>query len=357
MRRTVRCVLLVLFFVSPARAASYPDPVEGDHVIRDFSFASGEILAELRLHYRTLGVPKRDATGRVVNAVLLLHGTTGSGASFLTEPFAGTLFGPGQPLDASRYYLILPDSIGGGGSSKPSDGLRARFPHYTYEDMVRAQHRLVTEKLEVNHLRLIIGTSMGGMHSWLWAETYPLFMDAVLPMACLPAQIAGRNRFQRRLIMDAIRNDPEWQGGEYSKQPRGLISALQMGLIAGSSAQKLHARAPSTAAADALLDDWVRQRLPRTDANDYLYQFDASRTYDPGPALEKIVAKVVAVNSADDEINPPELGVMEREIARLRNGRYVLIPAGEKTIGHLTFNVTELWRLLLPELLEQSDAH
>jgi homoserine O-acetyltransferase len=335
-----------------AHAASYPAPVESDYAIHDFSFASGEVLPELRLHYRTIGAPMLDETGLVVNAVLLLHGTNGTGANFLTEEFAGTLFGPGQPLDAQSYYLILPDSIGAGGSSKPSDGLRGRFPHYTYEDMVKAQYRLVVDKLRVNHLRLVVGASMGGMHTWLWGEMYPYFMDALMPLACLPSPIAGRNRMQRRLIMDAIRNDPEWQGGNYEKQPRGLVSALQMNFIGISSAEKLQTQAPTTAAADKLLDDWVRQRIAKTDANDYLYQWDASRTYNPGPALEKIQAKLVAVNSADDEVNPPELGVMEREIARVRNGRYVLIPAGEKTIGHRTSYLADLWKILLPDLLE-----
>jgi homoserine O-acetyltransferase len=335
-----------------AQAASYPQPVEGDYPIRDFAFASGEVLAELRLHYTTIGSPVRDETGLVTNAVLILHGTGGRGGVFLTEQFAGTLFGPGQPLDAQRYYLILPDSIGAGKSSKPSDGLRARFPHYTYDDMVRAQYRLVVDKLGVNHLRLVLGTSMGCMHAWMWAQTYPDFMDALLPMACQPAPIAGRNRMQRRMIMDAIRNDPEWRNGDYEKQPRGLVMALQINFIGTSNAEKLQRHAPTAAEADKLMDDWVRERLATTDANDYLYQWDASRTYDPGPGLEKIRAQVVAINSADDLVNPPELGVMQREIARVRNGRYILIPAGEKTIGHRTFYVTELWKAILPELLE-----
>ena len=343
---------LLLFCVPLAQAASYPAPVEGDYAIRNFTFASGEVLQEIRLHYATIGSPRMDETGLVTNAVLVLHGTNGSGAGFLTEQFAGSLFGPGQPLDAQRYYLILPDSLGAGRSSKPSDGLRARFPRYTYEDMVRAQYRLVLDGLRVNHLRLVLGTSMGGMHAWLWGEMYPDFMDALMPMACLPAPIAGRNRMQRRLIMDAIRNDPEWRNGDYVNQPRGLVSALQMNFIGTSSADKLQRRAPTPAAADQLLDAWVRERLATIDANDYLYQWDASRDYDPVPGLSKIRARVVAVNSADDEINPPELGVIEREIARVRNARYFLIPAGEKTIGHRTFYVTELWKGLLPELLE-----
>ena len=345
---------LLLLAVAHAQAASYPQPQQGDYVIRNFAFASGEILPELKLHYTTIGSPVVDQTGVVTNAVLILHGTGGSGGGFLTEQFAGTLFGPGQPLDAQRYYLILPDSIGAGKSSKPSDGLRGRFPRYTYDDMVRAQYLLVLDHLHVNHLRLILGTSMGGMHVWLWGGVFPDFVDALMPMACLPAPIAGRNRMQRRLITDAIRNDPEWRNGDYDKQPRGLISALQMNVISTASAEQLQRLAPNPSAADKLLDNLVNQRLTSVDANDYLYQWDASITYDPRPGLSKIQAEVIAVNSADDEVNPPELGVMEREIARVRHGRYVLIPPSEKTIGHRTFYVTELWKALLPELLERS---
>ena len=355
MLRTLLAGWLMLSSMQLAQAASYPAPVEGDYVIRDFVFASGEVLPELKLHYTTIGSPVVDETGLVTNAVLILHGTGGSGGVFLTEQFAGSLFGPGQPLDAQRYYLILPDSIGAGKSSKPSDGLRGRFPHYTYEDMVRAQYQLVIDKLGVNHLRLTLGTSMGCMHAWMWAENYPYFMDALLPMACLPAPIAGRNRLQRRMIMDAIRNDPEWRNGDYRKQPPGLTTALQINFIGTASAEKLQRRAPTAAEADKLMDEWVRDRLATTDANDYLYQWDASRTYDPGPGLEKIQAEVVAINSADDPVNPAELGVMERRIARVRNGRYILIPAGEKTVGHRTFYVTDLWKAVLPELLEHSE--
>jgi homoserine O-acetyltransferase/O-succinyltransferase len=327
--------------------------VEGDYVIRNFVFTSGEILPELRLHYTTLGSPLRDESGAVTNAVLILHGTAGRGSAFLTEQFAGTLFAPGQPLDAQRYYLILPDAIGAGKSSKPSDGLRTRFPHYAYEDMVRAQYRLVVDRLHVSHLRLILGGSMGCMHAWMWGENYPDFSDALLPMACLPTPIAGRNRMQRRTIMDAIRNDPEWRDGNYERQPPGLITALRINFIGTASAEKLQRRASTAAEADKLMDDWVGERLATTDANDYLYQWDASRSYDPRPGLEKIRAKVIAVNSADDPVNPPELGIMEREISRVRNGRYFLIPVGEKTVGHRTYYVAELWRFLLPELLER----
>ena len=348
---------LLSSYVPLVEATSYPTPVEDDHIVRDFVFSSGEVLPELRLHYTTIGSPVLDETGLVTNAVLILHGTGGRGSVFLSEQFAGSLFGLGQPLDAQRYYLILPDAIGAGKSSKPSDGLRTRFPRYTYDDMVRAQYQLVVDKLRVNHLRLILGTSMGCMHAWMWAGNYPHFVDALLPMACMPAPIAGRNRMQRRMIMDAIRNDPEWRNGDYEKQPRGLAMALQINFIGTSNAEKLQRQAPTAAAADNLMDDWVRERLKTTDANDYLFQWDASRTYDPGPGLEKIRAAVVAINSADDLVNPPELGIMEREIARVRNGRYILIPAGEKTIGHRTFYVTELWKAALPELLETPGKH
>jgi len=350
--RTLLAGCLLVLCAQMALAASYPAPAEGDYVMRDFAFASGEVLPELKLHYTTIGWPTLDGNGMVTNAVLLLHGTGGRGGAFLTEQFAGTLFGPGQPLDAQRYYLILPDAIGTGKSSKPSDGLRARFPHYTYEDMVNAQYRLGQEHLRVGHLRLIIGTSMGCMHAWMWGETYPDFVDALLPMACLPVPIAGRNRLQRRLMMDAIRNDPDYRNGNYETQPRGLFIALQMNFIATASAEKLQRRAPTAQATDKLMEEAVRERLATTDANDYLYQWDASRTYDPSRDLEKIRATVVAINSADDEANPPELGIMEREITRVRDGRFILIPAGEKTIGHRTFYVTELWKSVLPELLE-----
>jgi homoserine O-acetyltransferase len=349
-------VLGCFLFGGSVRAASYPDPVAGEYVVHDFRFAAGEVLPELKLYYSTLGTPVRDGAGVVRNAVLVLHGTTGRGASFLTDGFAGTLFGPGQPLDATRYYIILPDSIGNGRSSKPSDGLRARFPRYTYDDMVLSQYRLLTEKLGVDHLRLILGTSMGGMHAWLWGEEHPDFMDAILPMVCLPAQIAGRNRMQRRLVIDAIRNDPQWTGGNYTRPPPGFATALEMALIAASSARQLQLDAPTLEAADRLLDSYVARRIAESDANDFLYAWDASRTYDPGPGLERIRAPVFAINFGDDEINPPELGVMEREIARVARGRYILIPASAETRGHVSFYNTSLWKHYLLELLAASEG-
>lgn len=336
-------------------AASCPEPTSGDFIIRDFRFKSGEVLPELRIHYRTIGTPKRDASGRALNAVLILHGTGGSGESFLTDHFAGELFGPGQLLDATRYFIILPDSIGHGNSSKPSDGLHASFPHYTYDDMVEAQERLLTEKLGVDHLRLILGTSMGGMHAWLWGERRPDFMDALIPLACLPVEIAGRNRMQRRMIIDSIRSDPGWNNGEYKTQPRGLRAAVYIEIIMVSSPRRWQKEAPSREAADRLLDQMVSLRLARTDANDLLYQFDASREYNPAPDLEKIKAPLLAINSADDEINPPELVIMEKEIKRVRHGRYVLLPASDDTRGHGTHSYPAIWEQHLAELLKETE--
>ena len=349
-------ILLPLCLALAEQAVAAPIQAEqGDFVLHDFRFTTGEVLPELNLHYTTVGTPLRDGSGRVRNAVLLLHGTGGRAASLLRPEWADALYGPGQPLDVSRYYLILPDSVGHGGSTKPSDRLHARFPRYTYDDMVRAQHLLLTQGLGVDHLRLIVGISMGGMHAWMWAATYPEFADAVLPMACLPVQIAGRNRMERRAITDAIRNDPEWRGGEYVRQPSGLTIALQIAFMTGSGARELYLAAPTVAAADRLLDDTVRSSLATTDANDFLYAWESSRTYDPGPGLERIRATVTAINSADDERYPPELGVMEREIRRVPRGRYVLIPISDASRGHRTFYRVELWKQFLVELLAVSE--
>ena len=338
-----------------AEAAPYPTPQSGDFIIKDFRFKSSGNLPELKIHYRTIGTPRRDPAGRVNNAVLILHGTGGSGASFLTDHFAGVLFGSGQLLDANRYFIILPDGIGHGGSTKPSDGLHVRFPHYTYDDMVVAQYRLLTEKLGVDHLRLVLGTSMGGMHTWLWAEQHPAFMDALMPLACLPVEIAGRNRMQRRMIMDSIRNDPGWNNGEYRSQPRGLIAAVYIEIIETSSPLQMQKNAPTRAEADTLLNELVKSRLARTDANDLLYQYDASREYNPAPGLGKIAAPLLAINSADDEINPPELGVMKREIKRVKRGRFVLLPISEETRGHGTHSYPAIWQNHLAELLKESE--
>jgi homoserine O-acetyltransferase/O-succinyltransferase len=332
-----------------------PKPIEGDYIIPNYRFASGETLPELRLHFTTLGKPHRDAHGRVDNAVLILHGTGGSGHSFLVDRFAGVLFGKGQLLDSNRYYIILPDGIGHGSSSKPSDGLHTRFPQYDYEDMVVAQHALATQGLQVDHLRLVIGTSMGCMHSWLWAERYPDFMDAVMPLACLPVQIAGRNRLWRDLVMDAIRSDPQWQQGEYHGEPSAALrAAAGLLLIAGSAPIQMQIALPTRDAADEFLQKYMERELPDLDANDLLYQVNASRNYDPSANLEKITAPMLWINSADDFINPPELGIAEREIKRVRNGRFVLLPASNQTHGHGTHTWAALWQQYLGELLASS---
>jgi len=337
------------------RASNYPQPVEGDFVIRDFKFDTGETLPELKLHYRTIGEPKRDASGVVRNAILIMHGTGGSGAGFLSNQFGGALFGPGQALDATKYFIILPDGIGHGQSSKPSNGLRARFPHYAYNDMVTAQYRLLTEGLKVNRLRLVMGTSMGGMHTWVWGEKYPDFMDALMPLASLPVQISGRNRMMRRMVIDSIKNDPDWNNGEYKQQPsRGLTSAIYTLLFMTSVPLQQYKQAPDREAADKLFDTLVRNQLSRADANDMLYAFDSSRDYDPQPKLESIKAPLVAVNSADDQVNPPELGIVEKEIKRVKRGHFILIPISDKTRGHGTHSLPELWKQYLVELLEES---
>jgi len=342
-------VALLLFLLQA------PQPTEQDFVIRDFTFTSGETLPELRIHYRTYGTPQKDAQGVVRNAVLIMHGTGGTGAQFTGRGFAGELFQPGQPLDASRYFIVLPDDIGHGKSSKPSDGLRASFPRYGYVDMVTAEHRLLTEGLGVNHLRLVMGTSMGGMHTWLWGERYPDFMDALMPLASLPTQISGRNRVWRRVVIDAIRNDPEWQGGNYTKQPQSARTAAQMLWLVSSNPAIRQRRAPALAAADKEIDDYVANWLKTGDANDQLYALEASRDYDPGPDLEKIKAPLLAVNSADDLVNPPELRILEREITRVPHGRAIVIPMSDQTAGHGTHTLAAVWKQHLIELLRDSE--
>ena len=355
MTRFLINVWICLFiWVIGAAAQNALVATEGDYVVSDFHFRSGETLPSLRLHYTTFGTPQRNENGRVTNAVMVLHGTTGSGKQFVSQQFAGVLFGPGQLLDATRYYIILPDGIGHGKSSKPSDGLHARFPHYDYDDMVAAQHQLLVDGLKVTHLRLIIGTSMGCMHSWVWGETYPDFMDAMLPLACLPVQIAGRNRMMRKMAMDAIRQDPAWDNGEYKAPPPGLKTALDILLVMGSSPLQMQKQYPTRDAADAFLDTFMRTRFASTDANDFLYAFDASRNYDPSPDLEKIRVPVMAINSADDFINPPELGIMEVQIKRVPKGKYVLLPITDQTRGHGTHTLPAIWKGYLEELLSAS---
>ena len=348
----VACCLAALPAAAPA--ADYPPPVQGDYVIRDFPFAAGGSLAELKLHYRTLGQPRRNAAGRVVNAVLVLHGTTGSGAQFIRPEFAGELFGAGQLLDAATHFIVIVDNIGHGQSSKPSDGLRAEFPRYGYRDMVTAQYRLLTEGLGVNHLRLVIGTSMGGMHAWLWGEMYPDFADALMPLASLPGQISGRNRMWRRIAIDAIRNDPAWQGGRYTAQPGGLRVAAGMLALVGSNPVLRQRESPTLADADRWFTDYVDAYVRTADANDVLYALEASWDYDPAPGLERITAPLLAVNFADDLVNPPELGILEREITRVPKGRAVVMPFSERTRGHGSHTLAALWKHLLAELLAAS---
>ncbi len=336
---------LLAMAVAAAHAASYPEPVSANFTIPRFELSSGETIPELKLHYTTIGTRNGN------NAVLILHGTGGSGRSFLSDRFAGQLFGEGQPLDTTKYFIILPDAIGHGDSSKPSDGLHARFPRYGYTDMVTTQYRLVTKALGIPHLRLAIGTSMGGMHCWMWGERYPGFTDALFALASAPVAIAGRNRMIRRTIIDSIRNDPEWRDGEYSAQPRGLTNALYGLMFMLSSPSQYHAEAPTMAEADRFFDDWIRIRRSLYDANDLLYQFEASADYDPSQGLEKITAPLFAVNSADDQVNPPELGILEREIKRVKRGRYILLPITAATRGHGTHSMPELWGGYLKELL------
>jgi len=347
-------IALLLAFANASAAASYAAPVEGDYTLKNFQFGSGEKLAELRIHYRTLGTPERDAQGVVKNAVLITHGTGGTGAQFLRPEFAGELFGPGGVLDAARYYIILTDGIGHGQSSKPSDGLHARFPRYGYNDMVDAQHRLLEEGLGVKHLRLVMGTSMGGMQSWVWGERYPRFMDALMPLASVPAPISGRNRVWRRVVIDAIRNDPEWKGGEYTAQPQSLRVGVQMLYLMSSNTIQRQAQLPTLAAADAALDSYVASGLKSTDATDLMYQLQASEDYDPAPALEKIEAPLLAVNSADDLINPPELNILETGIKRVNRGSAVVLPYTDATRGHGSHTMAALWKQYLQQLLAQS---
>ena len=331
-------------------------PQEADYVAHDFHFRSGESLPEMRLHYLTFGKPARDPNGRVTNAVLILHGTGGSGRQFLQRQFADVLFGLGQLLDTSRYFVILPDGIGHGKSSKPSDGMHAHFPQYDYDDMVAAQHELLEKGLGVNHLRLILGTSMGCMHSWVWGETYPDYMDALMPLACLPVQIAGRNRMWRKMVIDGIKQDPDWKNGDYTAEPRAARQiATDFLLIAGSAPLPMQNSYPTRDAADKDLEDYSRHVAATFDANDMLYAVSASRNYDPSSQLEKISVPVMYINSGDDFINPPEVGIAQREIKRVKRGRFVLIPASAETHGHGTHTWAVIWQQHLKELLQESE--
>lgn len=353
--RRVALILAPALLIAVSYAAEYPQPHQGNFIVKDFHFKSGESLPEVRLHYYTLGTPQKDSTGKVRNAVLILHGTTGSGRQFLTPNFGGVLFGPGELLDVAKYFIILPDNIGHGQSSKPSDGLHARFPHYEYDDMVELQYRLLTQGLGVNHLRLVMGTSMGGMHSWLWAEQHPDFIDAAMPLASLPVEIAGRNRMFRRMVIDDIRNSPDYNNGDYTQQPHGLAAAMQILLIMVSAPVRMQKEMPTGAQADKFLEDFIARLTKTDDANDVLYAFDASRNYNPEPQLEKITAPLTAVNSADDTINPPELHILDKDIQRVKKGEYVLLPITPETRGHGTHSLPAIWQNHLRDLLQRSE--
>jgi homoserine O-acetyltransferase/O-succinyltransferase len=332
---------------------------DGVYHAHDFRFGTGQTLADLRLHYVTLGKPRRDAAGHTVNAVLLIHGTGGDAHSLLNPVFSDVLFGPGQPLDIRRYFIILPDEIGHGESSKPSDGLRMRFPRYTYDDMVRATHEVLLKGLHVDHLRLVLGTSMGCMQSFVWGEMYPTFVDALMPLACMPMEIAGRNRIWRYMAIESIRDDPKWDHGNYTHEPiEGLEGAADMLVIAGSAPQQMQKDLPTRRQAEAFLDQKVGSLVGEIDADDFIYQFDSSRDYNPEPRLGSISAPVMWINSGDDFINPPELsGIARQLVRRIPHGRYVLIPASMQTYGHGTHTHAAVWKQYLIELLAESAKH
>ncbi len=336
-----------------AQPPAFPTPTQSDYTLTNFHFASGESLPALRIHYRTLGTPKRDAQGHPTNAVLILHGTTGSGANFFRPEFAGELFNPGQPLDAAQFFLILPDDIGHGGSSKPSDGLHAKFPAYRYADMIEAEYQLITAGLKIDHLRLVMGTSMGGMHTWLWASTHPTSMDAALPLASLPAEISGRNRVWRTMISDAIRTDPAWNSGEYSAQPPGLRNAIAILYFMGNNPRQRYLESPTGAAAESALHTYIDSAAKSMDANDVLYALESSRDYNP--KLEAIQAPLLAINFADDLINPPDLGILDKEIKRVPKGRAILIPESDATRGHGTHTLAAVWKQHLIDFLRATE--
>ncbi len=347
--RTVKLFLRAVLLAASGLASSvaladYPAPKQADWTASDFRFHTGEVMPALRIHYTTVGAPAGEP-------VLVLHGTAGSGTGMLTPAFAGELFGPGQPLDATKYFVILPDAIGTGKSTKPSDGMRARFPRYNYDDMLLAQYRLVTEGLGIRHLRLVLGNSMGGMHAWLWGVKYPDFMDALVPMACQPVEMSGRNWIMRRMLIDAVRKDPDWKGGDYVTQPRALqVANTFFGIATIGGSQAYYQAAPTREKADKLIDD--RLAAPFTaDANDFLYQWESSGDYDPAAGLGQIRAAVLAINSADDERNPPELGIMERELPRIKGARLYLIPGSTETRGHGTTGMARFWKAQLADLL------
>lgn len=348
--------LIIAFCSSQAAAFDWPKPAEGDYVIKDFKFDNGQSLPELKLHYLTWGEPKRDAQGHINNAILILHSTGGSSGQFLREYFAGALFNPGQILDPAKYYIIMPDSIGHGKSSKPSDGLHAKFPAYRYSDMVRAQQMLVADHLKVEHLRLVMGMSMGCMHAWMWAEDYPTMMDGVMPMACLPVELAGRNRMWRKAAHDAITKDPEYNNGDYAHPVHGLATAEQILSLVGSNPPERQKKYPTGEAAEKFMDETATNAFEHIDGNDLAYALDSSLGYNPDPKLGEIKVPVLAINFGDDLINPPELGIFEPEVKKVPKGRAILIPATDKTHGHGTHTYAEFWKQYLQEFLQQT-AH
>lgn len=359
--RCPRLILLTILTIVAAEAQTRQAPTrwptqDGTYTIKNFRFGTAESLPELKLHYLTLGKPHRDANGHTNNAVLLLHGTGGNAHSLLNPVFSDVLFGPGQPLDITKFYIILPDDIGHGESSKPSDGLRMHFPHYDYDDMVASQHKMLLDGLHVDHLRLILGTSMGCMQTFVWGETYPQFSDALAPFACLPVELAGRNRMWRYMAMQLIRKDPAWKNGDYTTEPvEGLRGANDLILIAGSAPLQMQKNFPTRASAEAYVDRTLDAAIARTDANDFLYYVDASRNYNPEPKLSTITAPVLWINSADDFINPPELGIAQRMVTRMPHAKFILIPISDATRGHGTHTQAAVWKNYLIDFLEQTE--
>ena len=347
--------IALLAFTGLSALADAPKPTPGDATFKNFKFRDGESLPELKIHYYTLGTPHRDAKGHVDNAVILLHGTGGTGEQFTRPQFADVLLVPGGVLDPARYFVIMPDNIGHGGSSKPSDGLHAKFPHYDYDDMVETQYRLLTEKLKVDHLRLVFGTSMGCMHAFVWGEAHPDFADALMPNACLPTQIAGRNRAWRKMLMDGITNDPAWMGGEYKEQPKmALRIAGDFLILAGGSPLPWQLAEPTRDQADKKIDELIAHYLETLDANDMLYQVASSRNYDPSSKLGSITAPMMWVNSADDFINPPELGIAEQKVKEIKHGEFYMVPLSADTHGHGTHTWAKFWQDKMAHLLEIS---
>jgi homoserine O-acetyltransferase len=356
--QSVRLVLILLIATVLAKAQTHTQwpAQDGNYVIPNYHFGSGESIAELKLHYLTLGQPHRDAAGHTDNAVLLLHGTGGNAHSLLNPVFSDVLFGSGQPLDITKYFIILPDDIGHGESSKPSDGLHMRFPHYDYDDMVASQHAMLVDGLHVDHLRLILGTSMGCMQSFVWGETYPQFSDALAPFACLPVELAGRNRIWRYMAMQMIRDDPEWKGGEYTAEPKeGLRGANDLIVIAGSAPLQMQKNFPTRRDAEAYVDRTMDGLIAHTDANDFLYYVDASRNYNPEPKLGTITAPVLWINSADDFINPPELGIAQRLVTKMSHAKFILLPISDATRGHGTHTQAAVWKDYLIQFLQETE--